>query len=49
MTFRALLPKNLTVEPGLSTLAYAVQAYLALYGGVINTMYPAFPNGPTAG
>lgn len=29
----ASLPAHLTVEPGLSNLALATQAYLALYGG----------------
>lgn len=37
----ASLPANLTAEPGLSHLALATQAYLALYGGVANVLQPA--------
>ncbi|KAG2445174.1 hypothetical protein HYH02_008642 [Chlamydomonas schloesseri] len=41
-SFASALPGNLTVEPGLSKLALATQAYLALYGGVVNAQYPVF-------
>ncbi|KAG2427557.1 hypothetical protein HXX76_012211 [Chlamydomonas incerta] len=39
--FTAALPANLTVEPGLSNLALATQAYLALYGGPAMALYGA--------
>ncbi|PNW79286.1 hypothetical protein CHLRE_09g409300v5 [Chlamydomonas reinhardtii] len=41
-SFASALPANLTVEPGLSKLALATQAYLALYGGVADVQYPVF-------
>ncbi|KAG2437458.1 hypothetical protein HXX76_006108 [Chlamydomonas incerta] len=41
-SFASALPANLTVEPGLSKLALATQAYLSLYGGVVNAQYPVF-------
>ncbi|KAG2430085.1 hypothetical protein HXX76_010184 [Chlamydomonas incerta] len=35
----ASIPANLTVEPGLSNLALATQAYLALYGGPSQALF----------